>query len=1386
MTANPKRTKRVLLIAGVAVAIAAGVGGAYAFRQRQLDDRARGFRDAGRAALAAGDYEGALNGLGRFLQRLEEEEGTARDLRDYAAALANVPQENDAQLHMAIGALRKALELDRSYRPAQDDLLALYEKTGFGTEALDLLDQMIAEHPGELDLVRKQRDWLEALRKFKEALVVAKKVNAGAPADFDGFVRTWNLLTRVDTAPTEVIDWIDSVVSTHPGDGRFEILRSAELERRNEHDAAQAILERYLAEPVDASDPKFVIFLVRRLDAADRFLDALGVLEKLSDGVDASLRMELCRRLYYMGRYEDLARRAEALTAGPAPDPEALALRITVLRSLGRGAEDGPVRAALEARDDATGLAWQAYVKHVVDGDGAGGKAEVDALKQATSAVPASALLHKALGDARARLGETDAAIRAWQAASGLAPSWASPLAAAALAQPASRGGEAMKLARAALARSPGSKEAVTAYVVVAARNATDVDPRQIETIVRGLDAIRAADPVESADLIPAQVGLVLRTDRDEAERRLREVLTAGTQASEATLLRLAGLADQAGLALAHEFLDLSETLHGITPQLALARALAKARGEGVDAGLRTLDELRARRAGGTTDLDWDLVRAGYLDAQNRPEAGAAWTTLSDAHADSLPAQLGALASPALWTNRDVASRVIDRVHALTGEDGTTWRIARARWLLSAPSVQDADVDAAAALLDRVAQIAPSNVTARVLYAQALERLGKLPRAQEQLLAAADLEPRNTWIALEIARIAQRAGDPDLAQRQLDRALQSPDMPPDQVERAAYLLAVRGDARRGADLLEPLASRAQVGREGLLLLAQLYAKLGKADRALDICRQLLDAPNADVVSLGADLLAATGRRQEADQMLARLDGLDLPKGDREAIRARFQLRWGTAEDTRAAYAQALAAAPGRTDLWNEFLSTLIAMGDAESLTKVLDDPHFAQVEPVQSLAALRAVCVAAIPDERLRPLLIAVLTDPSSRTALEEALDRVTAARTDPSKRADTVRAIRTLADANARVLPLQILSATLSAETGDYRGAADVASRAAAVFPDSAEAAFRAFDCLARSGRWDDALNAALKWRDRAPRGDLAPEIAVARVRLRLGRPVDAAAGLEPYADTARARPDATREFLVTYAAALVQAGKGVQASELFRSLAAVSAGWRTAALGLGPQWLGDTRSALEWLRLCASVVPEQDAEGRMQLARAWGAAWEVLKAPEFLTGARSVLTSLVARPDPVSADASLVLGTLLQQAGEVEAAREAYLATLAREPKSTSARNNLAMLLADTGKWEQAVEQAKLAIDVAPQRAQYHDTLAYALRAGRAFEPAIAASEEAVRLDPMNPAWLVGLAETQVAAGETAHALATQDRLRTLEAQGVPFTPGVRARFDRLRESK
>jgi tetratricopeptide (TPR) repeat protein len=264
--------------------------------------------------------------------------------------------------------------------------------------------------------------------------------------------------------------------------------------------------------------------------------------------------------------------------------------------------------------------------------------------------------------------------------------------------------------------------------------------------------------------------------------------------------------------------------------------------------------------------------------------------------------------------------------------------------------------DASAAESYELARLGPSDdalVAAR--QAEALDRLGRIERADAVLAEADALDPRSEAVALARSRIAERRGDPELALREAVRASELAPGSTEAWRRVATLLVdteratevlarlgddalalrarlaiaiARGDAREAEAALEALSRVTPVGRDELARTIELALAEGRVMLASHLAERLAEGPDGGVASAGsaagvaalrARAWLAAGRNVEAEGVLSlgapeAFGGpramaelwLDAGRPDRAAELAREALSLGDAR-ARVVLAEALVA-----------------------------------------------------------------------------------------------------------------------------------------------------------------------------------------------------------------------------------------------------------------------------------------------------------------------------------------------------------------------------------------------------------------------------------------------------------------------------------------------
>lgn len=1390
MNVNPKSLRRVMVLiigAGLIVAILAGV---YYVRQRQIAARYVGYRAAGMAAFAAEDYAATLKHLKRYIGKHEDDRDA---LFAYATSRSRIEEPDGEHLAEGIKAFQVLSELEPDSQRMRDALLEQYTLAHYNTEAIELADKVLATNADDVTALRAKAIALERLRQFPEAVAVAERLNAAAPTNLDDQLITYRLYQRTGKPAREILARAEAMRERHPKDPRFELLLAIAYGQSGDADRARELL-RAAAER-NPPDPQFVRQLSMVLDRNQMFDQSQALLERAAAQTrDPELLAILVQRLCQNGYAREAAERLEDVDpASPESDSQLLALRAVALFSLNRGDEARTMVAALgERTGDGTAMAWAtALATRFAEPQPEPGTA-VAQYRAALERDPDNGVIRYMLGEAYERLGEAEPAMAAWRRAAELVPSWSKPAEKLARAL-AATGRTRQALEQALLARRGAPHELSTAitYAGVAFQHLDkSSEPAKLDELLKLVEAIQKASPGEP-ETLPIHITLLARSgQRDAAINAARAAINLEDPApAAATLLRLASVSRSERLELESDIaaaVDKSE--EPITPALALARATELAAAGDPAAGLQLLEEHAAKNGAGRP-AHWQLALAQFREQTDDLKAEETWSVIGEAYPQDITVQAAILRQAAsVRGNRPFIARTIDRVKALTGEEGTLWRIERARWLLG--SDLEKDHSDAIGRIGQLVRLYPTLVEPRLLLAAAMEKVDNMSGAIKELRVAAELDPDSTGIATELARLLQAQGRFHDARVYLERAAQSDSLDPVTRCQLAAMFARQNAPKRGIELLREAARQGSLDPAGELLLAKLHRRLGQPDDAEAIYQKLLARPERDVDAIGsaADFYAAQGRPEQAQAVLKKLDTGSAPAGMRELVLARFAERHGSAEAAAAHYAAATQAAPSDPAAWRQRIAQLMRAGRAGEAVAVADDALKALPDnkPLQLLKGYAAVTADAARGPRdLQPLIADLSEDPANARSLataqllqEEWTGRLTAQ--------EAAARFRQLADRFPRHRPLQVEAVRRYLALGNLREASEVVTRAMYAFPDDPDAARLATDVFRAAREWKQMESAAQQWRSRSLERPIDADLAIAEARLAGGDAKGALSQLESHLDAVPAGDgNEYAALLIIYGRALAAAGRAAEARARLEPLLPESPQWRAAWMDIAVENVTDAPEAIAWLDHVTPLIPTgaDPSDERLALARAWhalGLRWREVRAHK---AACRLLAPLSQRAD-ADPETFLLLASACQALDDPSAAERYYRRFLSLRPNSAAALNNLAyLLLTHGGDAAEAEALASRAVALSPNVSSFHDTLGRARGRVGSGSDALQAFERALELEPESVEAMIGKVTVLSALGERAQVRELLQQINVALPRNPHLSPEVKRELEQAR---
>jgi tetratricopeptide (TPR) repeat protein len=1391
MSVRSRSIRRLMILLGVFLVLAGIAAGLY-FRNEHLKSaRLEAARQAGMTAFKAGDYRTALDALKNYVAKRR---GDNEALFAYGVSRSKIEEPDGHNIAEGINVFTALLQQDPDNKLAKYDLLDLYLQASYNKEALDLADRLLSSNPADIRALKAKCTALDRQHNEKEALVVSQKLNELNPLDFDQQLQTYRIMLALKSPPQQMIERAQKQRRAHPDDPRFILLGALVHGWSGDISQARALLHEATTRP--APDAAYVRSIVGVLDSQKMYPDAQKVLNQAAseNKQDPQILRILVQRLWQSGQAQKALDRLKGIDRVTG-DTDLLAFAAMSLFDLHKPADAKAILATLAKRSSDTGaIAWSIALSTWFDGMDA--KDALGKLRKALDRAPDNAVIRSLLGDSYARLGEKDLAVQAWRRAADLSPSWAAPrINAARTLATTGRIKEAVAEAQAAFIAAPDSPDAVITLACVQydALEHGELDSGHESALLSLVQQIQEAMPDEPQTL-PLYVNLLARAGRksDAIAAARNAIASPTTRPSAPTLLRLLSTSRAQKLGLDDELQSALNAAGGegrADPRVTLARAADLAVGGHPADGLALIDS-RARVAT-TQPAQWALARVQYEEMAHDPSAPSDWARLGEAYPDNLDIQIAILkTAQSARADRDFMARTIDRVKALTGPDGQTWKLERARWLIGSDSSKDAAE--AANTLTEITRNSPRLVEARLLLASAYEKVGNAAAATTEMEAAADEQPNNALLALEVARLMQSQNQFSAARQYLDRAAASPELTPQSRRRAATLFAEQGDIAQGIKLLQDAQSALDI--PGKLLLAELDRRQNHPEAASAIYRNLLSLKPAtlDVIQSAADFYASQSQLDEAKQVLARVSEATTRPAVAEMVRGAFEERHGTPAGARRSYAAATQASPTDSTTWRALVEFQLRAEHYDRALQIAAQAMRTLKEPDATLSGLHSIAgtleelahANGLPRAALSVLASAV---PSDRGAADLLLNWQTHSATQPTTAPVDLLAGRLSSEIARFPRSLALRKALMQVDLSrkQYEEVTKLASETMDAFPTDAESCRIAATVYRAAGKHDLAMAAARRWRERTAADPLPADRAMAEMDLDAGDAAAALSTLQPYEKQTIADPDRNAAVLVTLLRAQAQSGHPDQAHEILHPLLNKGSKWRLVWLELAGDDIGDLQQARSWLNEVASLIPPDDITEQTALGTAWYQIGIRLRDPDADAQARKILDPIVKQPN-APASALVISAALSNQSGEIDRAESLYRRALALSPDQPKALNNLAYLLYLRGKdLPQARTFAARAVALSPQTASFYDTLARVQARLNQSDEAVKSFHQALRLEPDNVEAMIGLAITLRDSGRRDLATALLPRIENLVKTHTPLPTEVHQQLDELRTS-
>ncbi len=1328
-----RRRRLTILAAGLLLAVL-GIAGLWFFQQGRQAAYFQDLREQGLAAHERGDHAATLQYLEEYFQT-EPEDPEA--LAAAARASFESPEPDNRHLAKARRWASQARQLDPQNAQANDLMLELAEKYLTPTEAINVANDILGTNPDRVDALRVRAIKHARVENFEAAKADFQAYLAKNPDDHQAHLRLLQVRSELHEPHEDLLADANALLEKHPDDPRYELVLGMVHAMTGDTDAAREWVRTASQRPV--ADEDLIESLTTAFDRLGLYPDASEYLARVADDYPLSdtLGVEVTRRLFEAGEFAKLLERLKGLTND---DPAELwAIRAMTQHELKQFSAAFESLRALREHPGPAGALWADALEAFY----AQPRVVADALDAGEEALRKGVIhpyLLMMLGRLHASVKDHHASIEYQNDAAELRPSWAAPLLLASQDYLVlNQWLHAERYARAASRRRPDLTEPHVIRALAKGNNPETIRAGETGELIEYIDRILERVPREERLLLMRTQLLAADQRPQDAVQAGRDLLALDPPLTPGGLRTLMQISEKFRLGLEQNAARLLNDAYGSSPEMIFDDAIRLA-----DAGQpqQGLTELEQRLD--TQTVDGQLIRARYLAHIGDPEAKEIYKSVAAANPNQLDVQLKVLASPVARDDRALADQLIERIKSLAGERSTQWRLERARWHLSGPNPA-ADAPNAEALLDEAIGGNPNDAEAFILRARAKELQGRLSSAVEDAQSAYRIRPDASAIALELARFEQATNNFPEARRILTEVGNNPNLAPDTLRRTTAMLAAQGDYEIATQLLEQLLERPGFDTTDRLLLARLYAQANRKREAEWQITELLKNPTREAVVFASDYYGEVGQLDKARGILASLGNTGTPADQQLVLEADFAARFESPDRAAALYEAAAEANPTDPQGWVRLASFHAFRGDADpALVAARRGLHEAgDVPGLAAFVARESDVAPLVVDPAFRALVAAMLTSDEFRGVATEASRYLARARNSNDDGPTIARGLRRIADAHPDFLALQIACAQVYLRIDQPESAAEVARRAAAMFPGSIEAAHLHALALANTGQWEQTLLAAQQWRKRAARDPFAADLLAARALLRVSRPDQALSTLEPYAQRVSANPTHHAEYAAAYGEALVRNARPFDAQQFLQPQLRHLGEWRLAWLRLTMQVIRDAPTRKLWLDIVTPMVPADAFTERFALAEAW---WTLhWQNPESVPVERSaeIIAQAVQLPDATPM-AHFLHGVIAENVGQTAVARQAYETALEQDPGSSVTRNNLAMLLIETTQeQDHALQLARDAVAAEPNNANFRDTLAIVQARIGQLDEAIANIQAAIDLEPQNPLWKQRLAE-------------------------------------------
>jgi tetratricopeptide (TPR) repeat protein len=830
MNLRPKTRQRLLILLTCATLLIGAAGALILVQLHRHEKHRLMFRATAMAAFQQGDYHKAAENFANYLRndRMDSEA-----IFDYGVARSKLPQADAKNLIDARDCFKLYMELNPGDVAGEHQLLDIYRKLQYTSEASDLSNTLLQQNPDDVPALLAKLTELVQQQQYQAALPVAFHLNELTPFDVQTQGTTYELMWHLQKPRADLIDRADQMRKTHPNDPRFELLCAVAAYWTGDVEGSKQWLRTAATRP--PPDAGFVLMLAGAFDHVGLWTDALNLLQNNASESPA-VAANLVQRWWELGRF-DLAL---TLLGKLKPTDSLIGLKAFTLYGKSQSSSAPlptefkiAIDSLRQREDDLPAQCWISVLSAITENNQPDVMKPLRLCQDARRSDPINADACYFLGREYLRIGESELALQALRQTTQLQPEWAAPyVLIARISMERGQVENAFQAAADAVARDPQSADAqITLAMVRYQQIPLTAGPAEILPVLNSVEQLRRT-ALNNGELSIAEIDLLARSDQPQAAHA--QALELLTSASASTLKRLAAIDQSDHLGIEKELAERLNQCHPTSPNEALDQVEAEIILGNKDAAKSLLPLMHARPTPG-----WQTAWIRACEAVGNAGVVSGWVQLADLYPNDLDVQNAILRSPSAGTCRAIIGRTIDRIKTITGDDSIEWKLARADWQLSNVDDQKTGANAAATSMAEVVRVTPGYARPQIIWADALEKLGDPTGAIAHLRLALQIEPDNADLALKLAKLHLDQGQIQELRSLISRIRGNPWLTNSQRIDAAMLYRKMGDWPSAVKLLQDQTVTHR-SEDCDLILAQLHAELGEDTDAQQIYDRWLD------------------------------------------------------------------------------------------------------------------------------------------------------------------------------------------------------------------------------------------------------------------------------------------------------------------------------------------------------------------------------------------------------------------------------------------------------------------------------------------------------------------------------------------------------------------